>query len=350
MNGYAAPAVSGISSSKFEENLNVHLICAECKEFPPNLVEEFSSGDLVCGSCGIVFPDRIVDSRSEWRTFSNDDQGGDDPSRVGDGPNALLNGSQLETTISGGMDIRSRELSRAQNKSTHDKNTKTLLAAYKEIGAFCDSINIQKVVSDAAKQLFKIVDDAKAFKGKAQEAIIAGCILIACRQCKVHRTFREIFALTKVPKKEIGKVFKQLEKFFADREEMRSIGQNVTGGSDVRYVPTTSTTAHDLINRFWNHLNLPQSGTSVGQEIAETAARLGTLAGRSPISSAAACIYMAAQFIGHARTAKEISQVAGVSDGTIRTAYKHLYAEREKLINPRWIETKKGKMENLPPL
>ena len=192
------------------------VMCPECKEFPPNLVEEFASGDMVCGSCGLVLGDRIVDTRSEWRTFSNDDQGNDDPSRVGDAANPLLHGSQLQTTIAFGDGTgRARDLHRAQNKSTHDKATKGLLAAYKEIGAHCDAVNIPKNVADTAKHLFKVVDDAKAFKGKSQEAIIAGCIFIACRQCKVPRTFREIYALTKVSKKDIGRTFKALEKFFA---------------------------------------------------------------------------------------------------------------------------------------
>ena len=99
-------------------------------------------------------------------------------------------------------------------RSTADKATKTLLAAYKEIGAHCDAVSIPKNVSDTAKHLFKIVDDAKAMKGKSQESIIAGCIFIACRQCGVPRTFREVYALTKVSKKEIGRTFKALEKFF----------------------------------------------------------------------------------------------------------------------------------------
>jgi transcription initiation factor TFIIB len=126
---------------------------------------------MVCGSCGLVLGDRIVDTRSEWRTFSNDDQGNDDPSRVGDGANPLLNGSQLQTTIAfGDGNPRSRDLLRAQGKSSVDKATKGLLAAYKEIGAHCDAVSIPKNVSDTAKHLYKLVDDAKAFKGKSQEA------------------------------------------------------------------------------------------------------------------------------------------------------------------------------------
>jgi len=233
----AETAMSGVKSDltaigkpqePWRENLNMQVICRDCKEFPPNLVEEFSSGDMVCGSCGLVLGDRIIDTRSEWRTFSNDDQGNDDPSRVGDGANPLLNGSQLQTTISfgdGAANHKSRDLHRAQNKSTHDKSTKSLLAAYKEIGALCDALSLMKNVSDVAKHLFKMVNDAGAFKGKSQDTLIAGVIFIACRQCSLGRTFREIYALTKVPKAEIGRMFKNLEKFFAkqNKEKLESL-------------------------------------------------------------------------------------------------------------------------------
>ena len=220
---------------QWRENLNMQMICRDCKEVPPNLVEEFSSGDMVCGSCGLVLGDRIVDTRSEWRTFSNDDQGNDDPSRVGDGPNVLLNGAQLQTGIaySDGANSKSRDLYRAQNKSTHDKSTKGLLAAYKELGALCDAMSIPKSVSDYAKQLFKKVHDAGAFRGKSQETIVAGCLFIACRQMKVPRTFREIFALTRVTKAEIGRIFKSLEKFFAKENKENNDRILQAGGKSV---------------------------------------------------------------------------------------------------------------------
>ena len=203
-------------------NLNMQLICRDCKEYPPNLIEEFSNGDMVCGTCGLVLGDRIVDTRSEWRTFSNDDQASDDPSRVGEAANPLLNGSQLQTTIafsnSGG---RSLDLHRTQAKSTADKGNKYLSEAYKVIMTFCDVLSIPSQGAVDAKGLFKMVADAGAFKNKSQDAIIAGCIFISCRQNSFPRTFREIYALTKVSKKEIGRIFKGLEKFFAAQNQKK---------------------------------------------------------------------------------------------------------------------------------
>jgi transcription initiation factor TFIIB len=53
--------------------------------------------------------------------------------------------------------------------------------------------------------LFRVTDDAKLFKGKSQDAIIAGCIFIACRNHGQQRSFREIFKMTNVSKKEVGR-------------------------------------------------------------------------------------------------------------------------------------------------
>ncbi|EDN05148.1 transcription initiation protein [Histoplasma capsulatum] len=336
----------------WKENLAAHLICPECRETPPNLVTP-DSHETICGSCGLVLADREIDQHSEWRTFSNDDQNNDDPSRVGDAANPLLNGNQLETQISyGAGGSRSRELHRAQNKMSSEKTNKALLAAYKEIGALCDGFNIPKNVADTAKYLFKIVDDAKAFKGKSQDVIIAGCIFIACRQCKVPRTFTEIFAVTRVTKKEIGRIYKALEKFFT-AQNLERINSVVSSGGvpdpNETYTATTSTKPSDLCNRFCNLLDLPFQVTNVSSALADRVTSTGELAGRSPLSIVAASIYMASFLMGQGKTAKEISSVAHVSDGTIRGAYKQLYAERERLIDPAWIKDGKGDLRNLPP-
>jgi len=36
-------------------NLNVHLMCPDCRDPIPNIVEDFGAGDMICGSCGGYF-------------------------------------------------------------------------------------------------------------------------------------------------------------------------------------------------------------------------------------------------------------------------------------------------------
>ncbi len=79
-------------------------------------------------------------------------------------------------------------------------------------------------------------------------------------------------------------------------------------------------------------------------KLAEKSASVKDIAGRSPLSVAAASIYMVSHLMGEPRTSKDIATIAGVSDGTIKTAYRFLYQVRKELIEETWG----GDMDRLP--
>jgi transcription initiation factor TFIIB len=45
-------------------NLNLRLVCRDCQDSVPNIVEDFTAGDLICGTCGLVLGNRVIDTRS----------------------------------------------------------------------------------------------------------------------------------------------------------------------------------------------------------------------------------------------------------------------------------------------
>lgn len=306
---------------------------------PPNLIEDFSAGDTICASCGRVLGERAIDTRSEWRTFSNDDQGNDDPSRIGDAANPLLHGSQLATEIGfGDGGLRVRELSRAHNKSNHDKANKSLQSAYSQISTLCDSQNISKPTAETAKLLFRLTDDAKLFKGKSQDAIIAGCIFIACRNHGQQRSFREIFKMTNVSKKEVGRTFKALEGFLQKNQKLEVGVKASTGGLDTSSFKTgVATNAENLMPRACAKLHLSTPNQLIAEECARIVGEQGVAAGRSPLSIAGACLYLVSHLMGQPKSPKEIGAAVEVSDGTIRTAYKLMHAQADKIIQEDWI-------------
>ncbi|CAK7893909.1 transcription initiation factor IIB [[Candida] anglica] len=327
-------------------NLNITLTCPECKIYPPDLIERFSEGDIVCGSCGLVLSDRVVDTRSEWRTFSNDDQNGDDPSRVGDAGNPLMDTEDLSTMISYVPENTrvGRELNRAQSKSLVDKKDNALSAAYAKISQMCDGYQLPKIVQDGAKEVYKLVYDEKRLRGKSQESIMAAAIFIGCRKASVARTFKEIWALTNVPRKEIGKVFKIMHKLLQEKNAANPNAYSLIQDN----IQTTQTSAEDLIRRYCSHLGLSTQVTNAAEYIARQCKEVGVLAGRSPITIAATVIYMAALVFGADLQPSKIAEKTGVSDGTIKTSYKVMYEEKSRLIDPYWIESGKVKLEDIP--
>ena len=67
-------------------------------------------------------------------------------------------------------------------------------------------------------------------------------------------------------------------------------------------------------------LDMDQKTTNVAIQLAAKLKDSGSLAGRSPLSAAAASIFMAGHLMGVPKSAKEIANVVGVSDSTIRGA------------------------------
>ncbi|ELU45667.1 transcription initiation factor IIB [Rhizoctonia solani AG-1 IA] len=337
----AAPA----QKQAYAPDLAVRLICPECKDMNPKIVEEFGSGDLVCGDCGLVLGDRIVDTRSECEcphTFANDE--GDDPSRVGAATNPLLEGiEQLDTVISfkdGGSGM-ARELQRAAARGSVGKNERNMMTAFRDISAMCESISLPKNVSDTAKQLYKRAEEEKIVRGKSADAVVACCILIACRQANVPRTFKEIHQLTRVPKKTLGQCFKAFEQAFDLSRPAPADGQDGAG-------PASGTSAENLLNRYCNQLHLHASVVTACEEVVVTARNHGIADGRSPISIAGAAIYFTSYLLGQGKSAKDICSVAGVSESTIKLVYKILWQEREKLVKKEWLDSGRAVMDRLP--
>ncbi|EGT41143.1 hypothetical protein CAEBREN_12544, partial [Caenorhabditis brenneri] len=248
----------------------------QCPVHPDvHLIEDHRAGDLVCPACGLVVGDRLVDVGTEWRSFSNE-RSGNDPSRVGAPENPLLSGGDLSTTIAvgfGGSDS-DNSLANAQRKSMNNTD-RQMTAAMSLIREMSERIHLPRNIQENASRIFKDVLDSRALRGKNNEAQAAACLYIACRKDGVPRTFKEICAVSRVSKKEIGRCFKII---------IRNLETNLE-----------QITSADFMSRFCGNLYLPNSIQAAATRIAKRAVDMDLVAGRTPISIAAAAIYMASQ-------------------------------------------------------
>ncbi|KAF7294313.1 hypothetical protein HMN09_01160300 [Mycena chlorophos] len=186
--------------------------------------------------------------------------------------------------------------------------------------------------------LYKRSDEEKLLRGKPLDAVIAACIFIACRQAHVPRTFREICNLTHVSKKLLGQCYKALEQAF-----------NLNpGASATASTPGVTTGPENMLARYCNHLDLPQNVQAVCKDVIIAAREHGIADGRSPVSIAGGAIYFTCNLLGVSKALKDISAVAGVSEGTIKLVYKLYHADKEKLVKQEWIDSGKADLERLP--
>jgi transcription initiation factor TFIIB len=278
-----------------------------------------------------------------------------DPNRVGEADNDLLTGTNAGTTIGGGANAskETRRLKRAQAAQQDSKADKVLTNAYMIVDQWGERAQLPTRARTTAKSYYKRVFEAGQFKGKNVEVILASCLFLSCRQHGVPRSFNEMFSLTNVAKKDIGRTYKQLEKFLLSDSNQNMANIEAEGGivsRDHGFKSTSSTTPDQLCVRYCSQLGLPFRVQTVAQALAKKIPNVPGLAGRSPLSNAAACTYFASHLMGVGQSTKDISDTVGVSDATIKHAYKYLYAAKDTLIEEEWLGVQKGTASDGAPL
>lgn len=186
-------------------------------------------------------------------------------------------------------------------------------------------MSLPRSATEAAKMLFRRVHDERIMRGRRTEAIIAAVLFVACKQSGNPRTFNEIQQVTKVNKRQIADCFKELQATFdLGASNLRPEGSG--GGVAV-------TSALDLLNRFCNLLGLEKIVTRSTEEIAEVIKAKGILDGRSPVTVAAACIYLSTTIWGLVNiTPRKIAEATGVSPVTIRGSYRDLIKVKDQIL------------------
>lgn len=306
-------------------------MCHECKRVTP-LVFDHAAGDLVCAECGLVLEAHSVDETSEWRTFTNE-SANTDPVRVGAAANPLLTDGGLSTVIAraNGQEMPGSVRGWANRGHDPDRN---LINAFKAIGAMAERAGLVATIKDRANEIYKRVEDLKSIRGRSQDAILAACLYIACRQEDKPRTFKEIGAVANnASKKDIGRatkfIVKQLE---ADMGRLGTL---------------QAVNATEFMNRFCGHLGIDRNVTRAATDVVKNTDSIDLRTSRAPISKAAAAIYIVTQLSEKKVHPRDISRATGVAEATIRSTYKELRPHAAKLV-PEWF-AKGDALAKLPP-
>ena len=301
---------------KTAEVVKAKVECPECGS--RNLEHDYGRAELVCADCGLVVDAEFVDQGPEWRAFDHDQRM--KRSRVGAPMTYTIHDKGLSTMIdwrnrdSYGKSISSKNraqlyrLRKWQRRIRVSNATERNLAfALSELDRMASALGLPRTVRETAAVVYRKAVDKNLIRGRSIEGVAAAALYAACRQCSVPRTLDEIGEVSRVSRKEIGRTYR-----FISRE----LSLKLMPTSPIDYVP-----------RFCSGLTLKGEVQSKSVEILRQASEKELTSGRGPTGVAAAAIYIASILCGERRTQREVADVAGVTEVTIRNRYKELAEE-----------------------
>jgi len=280
-----------------------------------HLTRDYERGEVVCDECGLVLEESIIDQGPEWRAF--DSEQAEKRAHTGAPSSLTIHDKGLSTDIGWrnrdtfGKSIPTRNraqlyrLRKWQRRIRVSNATERNLAfALAEMDRIASALSLPRNVRETAAMIYRRAIQRNLIRGRSIEGVAAAALYGSCRQCNVPRTLDEIAGKSRISRKDIGRTYRFIAR------ELR-----------LNLVPTRP---QDYLQRFCSELKLKGEVQGRANEILKLALERELTSGRGPTGVAAAAIYIASVQAGERRTQREVADVAGITEVTIRNRYKEL--------------------------
>ncbi len=280
--------------------------CPSCGD--KKMVTDQNTGELFCGTCGLVVTDKISDTGAEWRSFANDET---NRTRVGPGTSLTMHDMGLSTIIgtqnkdSTGKPLTSAMKSSIERLRTWDSRTqahssadRNLRQALNEMDKLKDKLALTDAVIEKAAYIYRKAMEKKLVRGRSIHGLVAACLYASCRNTETPRTLDDIAKGINIRRKDVARCYRLI---FRELELKMPVVDPVK-----------------VVSRIASIAKLTEKSKRKAVKILEKAKKLGIAAGKDPMGIAAAALYLSCISTGEVKSQKEISMASGVTEVTIR--------------------------------
>jgi transcription initiation factor TFIIB len=273
---------------------------------------ESREGDNVCLNCGMIIGRNLVgNERRAYTVEEVNKRRRTEPRWREFGPRTMLPNSKIDSKgrLIGakGKTLFSR-LSKIQNSliSSIERN---FWEAKPKLKMLTSKLNTPEYIKETAWKIYSVVAKKKLTMGRSIDGFIAASLYAAIRVHEFPRLLEEICEASMTPRRTVH----------------RSLGmvvKEVLPELNLKYKPIT---AEQLIYRFSADLSLPMEVSKNAINMLIQASKNGLLrTGKDPKGLAASVIYMAAKASNCRKTQAEVSDVAKVTEVTLRSRSKQI--------------------------
>ena len=287
--------------------------CPECGS--ANLIHDYDTGETICGKCGLVLNEQMIDKGPEWRAFTQEEKAS--RSRVGVPTSYSVHDKGLSTAI-GRVDrdafgrklplstrLQMWRLRKWQIRSrVHSSVDRNLAQAMAELDRLSDKLYIPGPVKEKAAVIYRKALEKGLVRGRSIAAISAASLHAACRSTETPRTLREISEASLVDKKDIARCYRLL---------LRELDIQMPIADPLTYV-----------SKIAEQTGISGDTQGFAIEILRQARAKRAASGKDPMGLAAAALYIACLQNNEKKTQKDIAEAAGVTEVTVRNRYKSL--------------------------
>ena len=287
-------------------------MAAKCPECGSNrFYKDSERAEQICAKCGMVIEEGMVDTGQDWRAFDHDQSVR--RARTGAPLTHKRHDKGLTTEIGKGstelFKVPAKKRSqffriRKWQKRLLTSKDRNMSFAMSELQRLVSFLGLPKTLHEEVAKLYEKALSKGLVRGRSIESIIAALVYALSREYESPRTLTEICQASGIGKRELGRTYRYISRKL-----------------DIRILPAR---AESYIPRFSSMLKLNDRTQMHAIKILRAAKERDVISGKGPTGCAAAAIYIASVLEGERKTQREVADVVGVTEVTIRNRYKEM--------------------------
>lgn len=309
-----------------EETLKNAADCNKCKDIDWQDHEEM----VVCKGCGAVV-ERPLHMGAEYRFFSGDDKGGDDPCRVGAPMDPRFADSSLGTIILGvgrGGHCTARgtmmRIRRFHTWSMFPYKKRSLLQVFEQMTLAATNYGIEHRVIDTAKDLYMQLVEHCDKRGLSRASVVASCIYSALKMVGAPRKPKDVADMFHLQNAQFTKAFKDFQCVLAMAKQKGVLSQNTIIPSQLKTTHAADYIAFPM-SKLLVSRNDVETLRSLAVRIAEASEEEELSKENMPPSLASAVIAYVLHRCGYDEiSTADIATACDVSEGTLIKCLRRL--------------------------
>jgi len=168
-----------------------------------------------------------------------------------------------------------------------------MLIAKNKLKRIASNLNLPDHIKKSAIRLYKEAFKRKLLRGRSINGMVAACLYFACREKKVPRTLQEILEQTSINAKNVRRCYRTIIRELNLKRYIAELGL------DAEIEKNTIKLLQNFISRFFT-------------------------SGKDPKGLCAGALYLMCKIKGRHISQKDIANLVGVTEVTLRSRYKEL--------------------------
>ncbi|HYY66560.1 MAG TPA: TFIIB-type zinc ribbon-containing protein [Nitrososphaeraceae archaeon] len=325
-----------------------------CPECGSGLINDYAKGEYICQKCGYVVLDQADDYGPESHSADYEEKTRN--TRASGFTSFSLHNYGLRTEIGfGSRDYSGKSIdyhiaehmnnmrkwhSRIRVASPKERRLSNVLS---KINETCSAMSLPKTVVETAAVLYRNFDSRNEARGKSIACMAAATIYLACKRCSIVRSLEEIVKAASITDKERSSLklaakyyrFMVMETDIFIEQPVTSLSSSPSSGvttapsilsyplTQTRPIPVTLA-IDQYISKLANVAKIDTKVERLAIDIAHKTDDHLLADGKAPNGLAAAYIYLAAVLLGVNLLQIDVSNLAGVTEVTIRNRCKDI--------------------------